>query len=99
VLKQLDELMSPTHNRRNYRRLEAEAVPPCVPYLGVSLGDLFFIESNEMGTCCALARKEHKRAHKHARSRWVCVRTALRLCLWRVRCADRRVRPPSSRLV
>jgi hypothetical protein len=49
VLKQLDELMSPTHNRRNYRRLEAEAVPPCVPYLGVSLGDLFFIEANEMG--------------------------------------------------
>jgi hypothetical protein len=56
VLKQLDELMSPTHNRRNYRRLEAEAVPPCVPYLGVSLGDLFFIESNEMGTCCARAQ-------------------------------------------
>lgn len=44
VMKELEELMSPQRSFHNYRTALRACKPPAVPYLGVYLQDLTFIE-------------------------------------------------------
>lgn len=40
----MKELMSMTHNFRNYRDKLRNIAPPAIPYIGVTLQDLTFID-------------------------------------------------------
>jgi len=46
VLEELNELMKPLSNWANYRIALAECTPPFIPFQGVYLTDLTFIEEN-----------------------------------------------------
>ena len=43
-MQALEDLMSPMQSYRNYRDALMKAAPPCIPYLGVHLQDLIFID-------------------------------------------------------
>ncbi|KAI8907616.1 hypothetical protein DFJ77DRAFT_474645 [Powellomyces hirtus] len=59
VFDKMCDLMSPLSNSESYRRRLAEAKSPCVPYLGMWLGDLTFL--NE---CIKKEREDPARAQQ-----------------------------------
>jgi len=44
IWKKVEKLMKPEGNHNNYRKVLANVTGPCIPYLGVHLTDLVFIE-------------------------------------------------------
>jgi len=62
LLQELQELMNPSSNWRRFRTELKLCNPPCVPYLGMFLTDLTYVEDGNKNTVTVGTLKDHHRA-------------------------------------